>query len=595
MHSALQLMSAHEPLFVLSHHYSVVCAAFYPFPGAHGDLLLTGDIGGMATLWSLGTHLPLCSFHPTNAALEQLPAGSCDPYLPHPSAGGVLSVGFLCPDKEKENSPKLPSRALEDGTLASYRTAEASLSEVAATYEKPRNRRFQLRRRPPSDCSQGRRTRRVYCFTKCRHQRLYLWAVDLPEDSNSDLVVELPKLLHILPVSQYGFCKAATAHIGPSSLQTTIFALPHDEQDGLSLWRVSPVLGEATESAQHRHFTDPEGEGLASSSLAERSQRSRGLVSTAAGVSELKVARLLSFGTNGGARTGAMMSVDLPPPVSSDSTSFRGVCGFVCVAFESGHVSLCKYKWHRGLSAQAPAEVTLLRAFPEAAMSAVWVGANSHTKTNVHSTGLLIATSAEGHLHVYRPAHPPAYQPPADATQNSDGIESDSVFTLQMSWQTKVPRGIGSVGVQQGLAVLGCWDGTVRLYHVAVCSDGEPSDVYGEFALCSILPFHTPHTVHTVAVAHPAVALSGPFSFDVRRPTRYNDEGEGVGVYAFCSAAKDGRVAVWRVDLHSMAKDGRLLSTPSDASGSCALGNVASARLTEDSLRSVPLAAPCSE
>ncbi|KAG8340276.1 WD domain [Trypanosoma vivax] len=318
----------------------------------------------------------------------------------------------------------------------------------------------------------------VHFYVQCRDRHLYIWKVSLSEDEvggfealeaaecKSSLV-----LLHTLDVPQHGFCPVSCVSLSATERQ---FAIPHDGDGIISLWNTVVTTSEplSRETLQVKHVQ------LFSAAGAE-------------------------------VKCGAVMCI-----------SYRDAL-FLCVAFESGHVSLNSTSGKR---------LAIVRAFAETALRCLW------------SDDVLLTSSAEGRLQCYRLLFT------TNSVDDSGRDCGESTPSLVIRWEVSLPKGVGSMALQRHLVVIGSWDHTLRLYDV------------GSGRVVTILTAHN-GAVNDISLAAPAVAESVSFGYDVRHPrrSRFNnsslrgingertDETRG-NVYIFVSSSGDYTLAVWRID-----------------------------------------------
>lgn len=260
-------------------------------------------------------------------------------------------------------------------------------------------------------------------------------------------------------------------------------------------------------------------------------------------------------------KSGVVMRMDVQTerressPALRCSSSSSSPTVILSTSFESGHITVSRLSFPssspdeelQGGNVFLRCEVlAAVRAFPESAMSCVWRWTEQGNATGDY----VVATSAEGNVQCFH----------ALWTANPSGSSSSSppvtVLSLVPCWSTSLPKGIGSVCVVGSLLVLGCWDGTLRLYDLrgrqrqkGASSPPLPEQPEGEQphgsdegveepsfreeerspALVSILPFHVPSAVNEVtALPLPSLGALATFAFDPRMPKLYAAEWGGV-------------------------------------------------------------------
>lgn len=456
----------------------------------------------------------------------------------------------------------------------------------------------------------------VYFYTHCRNQRLHVWAYDLGcaghhADSSSSGAV---RLLYSLHVPHTGFCPAVSALVfrdGPparrcDSVSSTLVLIPGDGNSGgvATAWAFShrrgPDQADASADAavggggdddnadyggidskrEEARLPDTTGmdpmDALIASAAAVCTEERRTATATAA----KGLRPLFEAAADDHRDGGAWLAVDFAGAVPTLPSGFTVKSGVVmgmsvtaagpaacskglvlCSAFESGHVTLCGLDW-------APPRVqarvlAAVRAFPEAAMTCLLArrggaaGEEAGEEAEEQDGDCVIATSAEGSVQCFRLA--PCRPTPQQQRQQSLPLPLE--LSLQPCWSAALPKGIGSACAAGRLLVLGCWDGSLRLYDLPGRRrrPGASTDAAAAAALVSVLPLHTPEAVNSVSAApSQAVAAQARFAFDPRRHRPHADAHGGGGVHVFASASKDGRVAVWRVDFAALRHSGEL-------------------------------------
>lgn len=533
-----------SPLFVLQEHAAaVLTCSFYPASTAcheRSSLFLSGGVDGVVIVWDLSVRRSIFSFCPVDAACAETENAAAGAFVNR----GVLEVGFI----------DCTALARADTTASSSGVAVPQPhTQLVATGEpdkQPAGRvaraRFHVPRRAAgassttasgggSSSNRDIGSRSVFFFTHCRNRNVYIWelAWQAPELNTTASPTPTVNLLHTLSVPQHGFCPVATVAT-PSDTDRggeVMMAIPHDGDGLLSLWRV--VAAKPAEGAKK-----PGDTAAASPSFPGPEQQRQPIT-----------APPIDAAADDHARSPFQLTCwetfSASPSIKGGAIMHIAWCGaeHLCVAFESGHITLCECKCDvEGDNRQRGSARVLaaIRAFPETALSCWWSGDR------------LVATSAEGHVQCFRVV-------PRETASSGDVEHGNEDVSLELAWEVTLRKGLGSLVVQRHLVILASWDGTLRLYDVRT---GR---------VVSVLPTRG-GTVNEVAIAPPGVAAEALFSFNVRQPHVYREvrsggvpgtpahDGGGVEdqgtVYVFASTGGDGSVSVWRVDLNTITRLG---------------------------------------